>query len=132
MMTLTPKKTLGKAVIAATLAATALGGLAATPAQAQYYRGYRHHGGGDGAAVAVGAGLLGLAVGAAIASSDRPHYYYRERVYEPVYYREYYEYPRYYARPYPVYYHHDYRPEWRDDWRWHHHGYGYGYGWRHR
>ncbi|MDE2403682.1 MAG: hypothetical protein KGM17_03065 [Sphingomonadales bacterium] len=131
MLSLTRNQPFGKAVVAATLAATALGGLAATPAHAQYYRGYRHHGGGDGAAVAVGAGLLGLAVGAAIASSDRPHYYYRERVYEPVYYA----YPRYYARPYPVYRPYYYREEWRDDWRWHHRphyygGYGYGHGWR--
>ncbi|MBU6267062.1 MAG: hypothetical protein KGN34_05930 [Sphingomonadales bacterium] len=131
MLSLTRNKPIGKAVIAATLAATAIGGLAATPAQAQYYHGYRHHGGGD-AGVAVGAGLLGLAVGAAIASSDRPHYYYRERAYEPAYYPAYYGYPGYYAQPYPVYRHY-----YRDDWRWHHrpaygYGYGYGHGWRHR
>ena len=126
MTSLTTSKPLGKAIIAATLAATALGGLAATPAQAEPWRGYRHHGGDAG--VAVGAGLLGLAVGAAIASSDRPHYYYRERYYEPAYYPAYYGYPGYYAEPYPVYRHY-----YRDDWRWHHHpGYGYGYGWRHR
>jgi hypothetical protein len=61
----------------------------ATPAEARRY--YSHRGGGNDAAIAVGAGLLGLAAGAAIAS--RPSYGY-----------DYYDAgPDYYAPP-PVYY----------------------------
>jgi len=133
------RKALTKAVMAATLAATVFGGLAATPAQADPWRGgYRHHGGSD-AGVAIGAGILGLAVGAAIASSDRPHYY-RERVY----YRR----PVVYDYPAPAYYYGDpyyrsyYRPTYREEWRSHHRPayyprgyYGGGHyegGWRHR
>jgi hypothetical protein len=67
-------------VLTAGVAALALGGAvagAAMPADAAPY-GYYHggyHGGwhGGGAGVAVAAGLLGLAAGAAIA--DHPHYY---------------------------------------------------------
>jgi hypothetical protein len=53
--------------VAATLVATA------SPADAQYrrhYRGYRH----DNTGVAIGAGILGLGIGAAIASSNRGYY----------------------------------------------------------
>lgn len=61
---------------------------AASPADAQY-RGYRHYrGGGDRTALAVGAGVLGLAVGAALSSRDRG--YYGNRGY----------YDGYYGRPY--------------------------------
>ena len=116
-----------KAIAAAALIAVGTV-TAANPAMAQRWE--RHHHG-DGAGLAIGAGLLGLAVGAAIAS-DHPRYY-RERVYAtPVVYREpvEYDYPAYYyERPYPVYY----RP-YRDEWRWHHAypGYYREGGWRHR
>jgi hypothetical protein len=73
--------------ITAGIAALTLGGAvmgAAVPASAQgYHHGYYGHGGGwrggNGAGVAVAAGLLGLAAGAAIAS-DHPRYY-NERPY---------------------------------------------------
>ena len=69
-------------IITAGIAALTLGGAvagAAVPANAQgYHHGYYGHGGGwhggNGTGVAVAAGLLGLAAGAAIAS-DHPHYY---------------------------------------------------------
>ena len=65
-------------ILTAALAALTLGGAAAataTPADAYPYHGGWHGGGwhGGGAGWAVGAGLLGLAVGASLAS---PHYYY--------------------------------------------------------
>lgn len=82
------------------MAATAL--TAAAPADAQRYRGYRgHRGGGDVAAGALLGGIVGLGLGAAIASNDRGRYYDRGGYYYDapprVIYRE-----RYYA-PAPVY-----------------------------
>lgn len=65
------------ATLAATLAASALSGV--SPATA---RGYYRHRGGDGAAIGIGAGILGLAVGAAIAGDHR-RYYPPERYYAP-------------------------------------------------
>ncbi|WP_174279888.1 hypothetical protein [Sphingomonas bacterium] len=65
---------LKKAVLGAALAASAIG--ATAPAQAQYrgYRGgYRHGGIGSGGAAVLG-GLLGLGVGAAIASNHHDRY----------------------------------------------------------
>lgn len=112
------KKLFRKAVLAVTLAASAL--TIAAPAQAR--DGYRHHrGGGDGAAIAIGAGIIGLAVGAAIAS-DRND----DRYYDRGYYYD--SYPRYrggyYYNSYPrQYYRYDYRDARRDyrrdrrDWR---------------
>ncbi len=108
-----------KATLGATLAASAL--VTAAPAEAQRYRGYRDHRNND-AAVAIGAGVVGLAIGAAIASDRRDRYYddgyyydrprvvYRERYYRP--YRGYYEAPRYRYRD----------RRWRER-----RGYGYGY-----
>ena len=91
MAGLIKKAVLGVGLAASTLVATA-------PASAQYYRGdrYRHHRGGDAAGAAILGGILGLGVGAAIASNnnrgryyDRGYYYdapprvvYRERYYE--------------------------------------------------
>lgn len=118
-------QTATKALLAATLAATAIGGTlgGASPAMAQ--RTSHHRGGGGDAGLAIGAGILGLAVGAAIAS-DHPRYY-RERYYDgPVYYRQpvYYDDPGYYYdQPYPVY-------RYRDDWRWHHRPHNWGWGHR--
>lgn len=119
-----------KAGLGVALAATALA--TAAPAQAQYYDHYRHRGnGGDVAAGAVLGGILGLGVGAAIASSNRGRYdsydrgYYNRGYsydqgyyYQPrprVVYRE-----RYYAPPPRVVYrerYYDYAPS-----------YDYGYG----
>ena len=67
------------------IAAAFAGALAATaPAHARD----RH--GDDDAAIAIGAGLVGLAIGAAIASDDR-----HDRYYDRHYYRDY---PRYHYR----------------------------------
>ncbi len=107
-------------LITASVAALALAGTtlaAVTPADAQRwhgggYRGHYYYGGGAG--WAVGAGILGLAAGAAIASN---HGYYRG--YPGGYY---YGGPAYYAPP-PGYYYGG--PGYcRSDWRWD--------GWAHR
>ncbi|WP_322962911.1 hypothetical protein [Sphingomonas fuzhouensis] len=98
------------------LAATAL--TAAAPAEAQRWGrgwgGYYHRDrGGDAVASALLGGIVGLGVGAAIASSNRPRYidrnYYYDRGYDP-----------YYAPPPPpvVYEYQDYRPRCWNDWRW--------------
>jgi len=85
-----------KAVLAAGMGAMALA--VSTTAEA---RGY-HRGGGDDAAIAIGAGIVGLAIGAAIASSDHDDGYYydgpRGYYYGPAYYGG----PAYYPA-YPVY-----------------------------
>jgi len=74
----------------------------ATPAQAQrhgyyggggYYGGHHHHG--NDAGVAVAAGVVGLALGAAIASNNRPYAYNRGYAYDPYYGDRYYSRPRY-------------------------------------
>ncbi|WP_375398617.1 hypothetical protein [uncultured Sphingomonas sp.] len=74
------KTLMTKAVLGATLAATAL--TAAAPADAQRYRRGR---GGDDTGTAIVAGVAGLAIGAAIASNGRRDYdrerYYRQRGY---------------------------------------------------
>lgn len=53
------------------LAAVATLAVTATPADAQRYRHYRH---GDRTGAAIGAGIIGLGIGAAIASSNRGYY----------------------------------------------------------
>ena len=83
-----------KSAAAAGLAALAL---AASPAQARdgYSRG--HDGGDDDAAIAIGAGVVGLALGAALASGNRDRDYYDDDGY---YYPRggyYQSYPRYYG-----------------------------------
>lgn len=100
--------------LAATAAVLALAGtttLVASPAEARWHGGYGGYGGwhggyhhGGGAGLAVGAGILGLAAGAAIAS--RPYY----GGYARPYYGGYGGYGYYAPPPPPVYY-----------------GYGYGY-----
>ena len=116
-----------KAGLGVALAATAL--TAAAPADAQRYRGYRHYNrGGDAAAGALLGGIVGLGIGAAIASNNRGRYY--DRGYDGYYdappprvvYRN-----RYYAPPPRVvvrerYY--DYAPRYDYGNRG---GYGYGY-----
>lgn len=61
-----------KLLLGAALGASAL--TTAAPASAQYYGGdrYRHHD--NGAGIAIGAGVLGLALGAVIASNSNRHY----------------------------------------------------------
>ena len=82
--------------------------MVAAPAQARdgYYRG--HDRGGDDAAIAIGAGVVGLALGAALASRDRDRDNYYDDDYDyprNYYYQSYprydsnnYDYPRYYRR----------------------------------
>lgn len=77
---------LTKAVLGTTLAATAL--TVAAPAEAQRYR--RHYRGGDTTGAAILGGVAGLAIGAAIASSNN-----RDRYYRDDYYYNDYNYPRY-------------------------------------
>jgi len=55
------------------LAASALA--SAAPAMADPYDGYRHHGSGDAAGAAIAGGIIGLALGAIIASSGNHHNY---------------------------------------------------------
>jgi hypothetical protein len=146
-MTIEVKSITKRIGLGAALAATAL--IAAVPAQAR--DGY--HDRGDGAAIAVGAGILGLAVGAAIADrSDGRYYdrrYYGERRYvtirdRPGYYYYYdgspnrYYQDRYYDRYYAPY-RRDYwrdgrgwdrRPGWdRRDRGWDHRDYGRDRNW---
>ena len=67
-----------KAALATALAASAL--TSATPAMARDYYG-RHHGS-DTAGIAIGAGIIGLAIGAiAASSSNRHNYEYRDGYY---------------------------------------------------
>jgi hypothetical protein len=98
-----------RAVLAAALAVTGFAG--ATAAEARD----RHRGGGDDAAIAIGAGLVGLAIGAALADRDDDYYgdrrwhssrrYVRVDGYPDYYYyypnnpRRYYR-DRYYSRDY--------------------------------
>ncbi len=98
------RKILTAGVVALTLGGAILG--AAVPANAEPY-GHWHGGGwrggwrGDDAGVAIAAGILGLAVGSALAS-DHPHYYYGA---PPYYGPGYYGGPVYYRGrgPYPGY-----------------------------
>jgi hypothetical protein len=94
-----------KAGLGAVLAATVI--TAAAPAEAQRWRRYDRGRGGDVAAGAVLGGIVGLGVGAAIASSNRDRYYdrgyyygprprYRGYYYAPPPPRRYYRAPRYY------------------------------------
>ena len=77
----------------------------AAPAEAND-RYYRHRGGGDDAAIAIGAGVIGLALGAALASGSRndryydddSYYYPRQRYYQSYPQQYYYYYPQQYYR----------------------------------
>lgn len=128
-MTLIANGAIRKAVMAATLVATAATGLMATPAMAQpgwhggggwhgdrgWHGGYRGGGGNAGAVIA--GGLLGVAVGAAIASDHRPYY-------DGPAYGGYYAPP---PPPPPPYYE---GYEYRDGYYWDHGGRRWG-GWDH-
>ena len=85
----------------------------AAPAEARD-RYYRHRSGGNDAAIAIGAGVIGLALGAAIASGNRnDRYDYDDRYYYPR--QNYYQsYPQqYYYQPYPR--QHYYQQQYRQD-----------------
>lgn len=85
---------------------------------------YRNRGG-DDAAIAIGAGVLGLAVGAAIASDRDDRYYDRRYRSYPRGYYYYDSYPRHYYRDYPRY-----RKHWRHDRRdWRYRDRYYRRGW---
>lgn len=123
---------IGKAAVGAALAATAV--LAAAPAEARdrYWR--PHHG--DDAAVAVAAGIAGLAIGAALASDNHRGRYYYDRGYYPRYRSSYYYYPRsssYYYDSYPRGYYYGGRYDGYDRYyerqhrRWHRRHDGWGY-----
>ncbi|UIJ46406.1 hypothetical protein LZK98_05525 [Sphingomonas cannabina] len=107
MRNLFKKATLGLALGATALVATA------APAEAQRWRGgwgrgyYHHHHDRTGPAIA--AGVLGLAVGAAIASGSRDRYYDRPYYYD----RGYYPRPYYYEDDY----YYRYRPRCYTEWR---------------
>lgn len=110
--------------LAAALGALALG--VTSPAQARH----RHGDGGDDAAIAIGAGIVGLAIGAAIASDNRRDRYYDSyyhvgpRYREGYYYRDGYRHRHY--RKHRHYrgdgYYYRGRDVYRDDRRWR-------YGW---
>lgn len=113
---------LRKAILGAVLGATTL--TTAIPAMADDRRGNHRDRGGDEAAIAIGAGLIGLAVGAAIASDHDDDYY--DRGYYYPRYRTYYAY-----RDYPRYRGGDRHYYRRDDWRRHERRehWRYGRGW---
>ncbi|PEQ12671.1 hypothetical protein B2G71_10200 [Novosphingobium sp. PC22D] len=109
------------------LAAGVAAMVAGTATSAQARDRWDHRGGGNDAAIAIGAGLVGLAIGAAIADRDDRRYYdrryYPSRRYVrvrgyPGYYYYYDGYPnryyrdRYYSRYYQPYYRDRYRSRW--------------------
>lgn len=81
---------------------------AATVAEARTYRDRN-----DDAAIAIGAGIIGLAVGAAIASDNDDRYYYRDRRYYRSYPDRYHYRDRRYYRTYPDRYYYN-RHHYRD------------------
>lgn len=68
-----------KATLAAALVATSLSVATSAEARDRYHRDR----GGNDAAIAIGAGIIGLAIGAAIASDRNDDRYYRDRRYYP-------------------------------------------------
>lgn len=98
-----------QAALGVAMAATAL--TVAAPAEAQRYYGRHYNRGGDAAGAAIVGGIIGLGLGAAIASSNNNRYY--DRGYYP---QGNYYYPQnnYYDRGYyprQSYYNYDYRPQ---------------------
>ena len=96
MTGLIKKTVLGGALAVSTLVAVA-------PAEAQYYRDRRHHRG-DATGAAILGGIIGLGVGAAIASSSNRDRYYDRGYYGPgprgYYNNSYYQQPYAYHNPY--------------------------------
>lgn len=108
-----------KAAYAAALAIGSMTAAASAEAHDRYY-----DRGDDTAAVAIGAGVIGLALGAALSSDRYDHYYYGgDRYYRGYPRGDYYYYdraPRRYYRDYPRYrndWRHDRRDWRRDRWR---------------
>jgi len=92
-------KQMKRAAIVTALAAMTI--TVAAPAQARD----RYYGDRDNdAALAIGAGVVGLAIGAAIASDRRDRRYYDDRYYYDGYYRSYPRYRSYSRDRYPRYY----------------------------
>jgi hypothetical protein len=77
------------------VAALALGAMTIGTASAEARDGYYRGRGNNDAAIAIGAGVVGLALGAAIASSNR------DRFYDRYYYDDYYRAPPRFNRGYP-------------------------------
>ena len=109
---------LKKAVLGTAIGAMAL---ATTPAEARgYYRHYHH----DNTGAIVGAGIIGLALGAAIASDNRGGYY--DGYYDSGYYNDpYYNGYAYYTPCYNVYYYPQAYPYYEGRW---YNGYRYNNG----
>ncbi len=113
------------------LASALAAGILAAPAAEARDR-WRDHGD-DDAAIAIGAGIIGLAIGAAIASDNDDDRYYRDRYYydRPVprgYYYRYDGYPRYRDYRYDRRYWRD-RRKYERDWRRHERRYYRYHGW---
>lgn len=112
-----------KTVLGLALGAAAL--TVASPAMADGWRG--HRGGGDTTGAAIAGGIVGLAVGAAIASNHDHRDYRDDRYYYDGDYPRYRAY--YYYRDYPrPYYRNDYRGGWDNRWRRREHRGYYGHG----
>ena len=79
----------GTAKLGLGLALAATVTMAAAPAEARDRWG-RHRGGGDDAAIAIAAGIAGLAIGAAVSNGNGGRYYNDRRYYNDSYY-----YPQY-------------------------------------
>lgn len=121
---------LKKAVLAGALGVSTV--TFASPAMADDWRHRRHHGG-DEAGAAVAGGIIGLALGAAIASGSRDRYYddgyyYRDRPRTRVYVYD--SYPRYYRGYDRRYYRHHYPRGYYNGYGGHYRGHrGYYRGW---
>ena len=123
-----------KTVMATTLAAATFASLVATPAIADPYHGGSHRGGGGVGAAVVG-GILGLAIGAAIASDHHDRGYAPPVAYAPRYASQVAYQPMYQPYPYQPYaYQTGYAAPaygidpgwvWRDGWFWDRGGHRY-------